>query len=344
MNMQQLLLDLFSTHFATAPSSIEQLTAHASQRQLFRIFSGNRSYIGVINGDLSENRAFIEFTRHFEKHKLPVPHIHAVSSDQQAYIEDDLGEQTLYDLLMSSRTDSQEFPDSVVSYYEKALELLVLFQVKAGKSLNYGLCHPYRDYSYDSILNDLHYFKKRFLGNIQLPVDDEQLEKDFHIFATYLDSADSDFFLYRDFQARNIMVQGQDLYFIDYQGGRRGALQYDVVSLLYQAQAMLPDEIRDHLLDHYLNALVSQIDFDEAIFREYYKGFAYIRLIQVLGAYGKLGLEEKRSYFLNGIPKAIKTISRIYRDAAFPVEADYLQEVIDRLSSYSSEECRCLEN
>ena len=198
-----------------------------------------------------ENAAFIEFSQHFRKHGLPVPEIYGEDLDQGAYLEEDLGDTSLFEFLSKDRNGEKIAPQ-VVEAYRKVIATLPRFQIEAGRDLNYKVCYPRGSFDRQSISWDLNYFKYYFLRLAGIPFSEQALEDDFSRLTKFLLGAPRDYFLYRDFQSRNIMLRGGQPYFLDYQGGRKGALQYDVASLLYDAKADLPPELRQQLLDHYL--------------------------------------------------------------------------------------------
>lgn len=320
--MEELLKELFYKHFKERPQSVTPLKAHASNRKLFRLTSNDCKAIGVFCDDARENRAFIGFTRHFLKHSLPVPEIYGEQLDKKVYLLQDLGDTSLFDYLKSKRTGAA-FPSEVATYFEEALRVLARFQIEAGPKLDYSLCHQSREFDSAAMLGDMHYFREQFLKKVGIKISDEELEEDFKLLAKFLAEADRNFFMYRDFQSRNIMVNDNELFFIDYQSGRKGALQYDVASLLYQAKAMIPALERERLLESYLRE-VSHYKVDRANFLKYFAGFIYLRVMQVFGAYGKLGLKEGKPLFAESIPYAINTLRELLENEAIPIETPTL--------------------
>src|SRR5689334_7142770 len=253
------LKKLFEQHFHSAPARMQPLQGDlgGSGRKIIRISNDSASAVGVLYGGREENVAFLEFSRHFRKHGLPVPEIYAEDIRNDAYLEQDLGDTTLFEFLSENRNGDDIAPE-VVEAYKKVVAILPRFQVEAGKDLNYKVCYPRASFDRQSISWDLNYFKYYFLRLAGIPFSEQALESDFNRLTKFLLSAGRDYFLYRDYQSRNVMMVGQQPYFLDYQGGRKGALQYDVASLLYDAKADLPPELRQQLLDHYLEALRGQ--------------------------------------------------------------------------------------
>jgi aminoglycoside/choline kinase family phosphotransferase len=312
------------------PDSIESLPESGSYRKYFRIRYKKEKIIGVYNEDRKENIAFLSFTRHFIKQGLHVPEIFLDDSERNGYLLRDLGDVTLLKYISGYEEDIN-FTEEVLEMYKKVVEHLPLFQVKGGMNADYSVCYPRSAFDKQSMMWDLNYFKYYFLRLARIPFDEQKLEDDFQNFSDFLLQADSNFFLYRDFQSRNIMIVDNEPFFIDYQGGRRGALQYDIASLLFEAKTSLPGEIRQILLDHYLKTLSKYVPVDVQKFLKYYYGFVYIRLMQAMGAYGFRGLYEKKTLFLQSIPKALKHLSWLRSEIKLLIELPELENVWDRL-------------
>ncbi|MFA6583291.1 MAG: RNase adapter RapZ [Elusimicrobiaceae bacterium] len=330
--MAEAVKKLFTEKFGEEIISVEPFAADGSDRKLFRIKSSSRSVIGVENGDLRENDAFLSFSRHFRSQNLPVPEIYADSFSEGCYLEQDLGPVNLYQTLSRLRTPADPFPDEVLALYRKAVQTLPRFQIAASRGLDYSKCYPRAAFDRQSMMWDLNYFKYYFLRLAKVRFSEQPLEDDFNKFADFLLEAPRDFFLYRDFQSRNIMVQNGELSFIDYQGGRKGALQYDIASLLFDAKADIPFEIREGLLDLYLDAVSSFIKVDREDFLARYYGYAYIRIMQAMGAYGLRGFYEKKAHFLQSIPYAVKNLEYLLNKAALPLDIPELQSVWRQLA------------
>lgn len=283
------------------------LPAAGSYRQYYRLTGQKKVAIGVYGPDHHENNAFLGFTRHFHEFGLPVPEIFSVDEGNGCYLISDLGDVSLLHYLESSRKGSK--PDDVTAgLYKMAVAELPRFQIEAGASLDFKLCYPVRDFDARSMRWDLNYFKYYFLRLHRIPFNEFALENDFDRLVLYLLRAGNDSFMYRDFQARNIMVHEGKLGFIDYQGGRRGPLQYDLASLLFQVKAELPYDFREEMLQWYLECLTLYRKVDVAQFVKLYYGFVLLRLMQVLGAYGFRGYYERRAHFLQSIPYALENI------------------------------------
>ena len=323
---------LFEAWAGIPVRDITALPRSGSDREYFRLRADNQQAIGVYNPDLQENAAFIGFTNHFHGKGLNVPEIYGVSEDGYIYLQEDLGDETLLQRLMRLR-EGPEFPESVTQLYRRSLERLADMQIDGGDGLDYSLCYPREAFDKQSMLWDLSYFKYFFLKLSRVPFNEQALEDDFHALADYLLTADTDYFLFRDFQARNIMIRDDEPWFIDYQGGRKGALQYDLASLLYQARADIPHDLRMELLDHYLDYVSGKIEVNRGIFKKYYFGYVLIRTIQVLGAYGFRGFYERKSHFLDSIPYALKNLEWILDHVELPVALPALLPVLRSLRS-----------
>lgn len=325
------LIQLFENHFNERAESVEILPASGSYREYCRIKSPNRSVIGAFNADVKENTAFLSFTSHFKKSGLPVPEVFAVSADLKKYLLEDLGDTTLFDFLSAAR-EKEGFSENIISEYKKVLRVLPKIQILAGKGLDYSVCYPRAAFDKQSMMWDLNYFKYYFLKLAKIQFDEQALEDDYQAFCDFLLSAESDFFLYRDFQSRNVMLKDQEVWFIDYQGGRRGALQYDLASLLYDGKADIPESVRQQLFDFYVGELKKYIPVDDERFAAYYKGFVLIRIMQAMGAYGFRGFYEKKEHFLKSIPFALKNLQYLLTDLNLPVELSELVKVLNDLT------------
>jgi aminoglycoside/choline kinase family phosphotransferase len=321
------LKELFEQYFHSPVERVQPLQGQlgGSGRSIIRVSNRQHSAIGIVYGVQEENAAFIEFSRHFRQHGLPVPEIYAERLDEGAYLEEDLGDLTLFDFLSRNRTGDLIAP-AVVDSYRRVLEILPRFQIEAGRDLNYKVCYPRASFDRQSINWDLNYFKYYFLRLAGIPFNEQALEQDFTRLTKFLLYADHDYFLYRDFQSRNIMLHNADPFFVDYQGGRRGALQYDVASLLYDAKADLPPGLRQQLLDHYLDNLRNYIPLTREAFMQHYYAFVYVRLMQAFGAYGFRGFYERKAHFLQSVPYALKNLRWLLHNVTLPIELPTLMD------------------
>ncbi|HET7230096.1 MAG TPA: RNase adapter RapZ, partial [Longimicrobium sp.] len=338
--MQQTFRRLFRQKFGKNPVSILPLEGDGSQRQMYRLVGeGMETAIGVVGPDREENRAFLSYTAAFSSIGLPVPELYGADEKAGLYLEEDLGETTLFDGLSLARKEEPDaaFPEAMIPVYRRILELLPRFQVQGGKAVDYSVAYPRAAFDRQSILWDLNYFKYHFLKLAHVPFNEARLEKDFRRFATFLLGADTRHFLYRDFQSRNIMLRDGEPWFIDYQGGRRGALQYDVASLLYDPKAGVPEELREELLDHYLDQLEPLLSgVDRARFRQHFRGYVLVRIMQAMGAYGYRGFFERKPRFLQSVPQAVRNLERILETGFVPVELPELRAVFERICASRS--------
>jgi aminoglycoside/choline kinase family phosphotransferase len=300
------LKELFHKWSGELPENIIPLPVSGSDRRYFRLNQDKTSAIGAWNPVKEENLAFLHFTRHFLANGLHVAEIYSEDLENNVYLLEDLGNSSLFSLLENKSPDTG-VPDEIIGIYKESLRELIRFQVIAGKSLDYSYCYPYSAFNLRSMKWDLNYFKYYFL-KLHVPFHEARLEDDFNTLVDYLAQAGSGYFMYRDFQARNILIKDNQPYFIDYQGGRKGPLQYDLASLLFQVKADLPYELREDLLEYYISELSPVVKIDPAVFKKQYYGFVLIRLMQVLGAYGFRGLIEKKPHFLSSIPFALKNL------------------------------------
>ena len=317
---------LYKDAFGRAAETVEPLKADGSARRLFRMSGGGRSVIGALGPDAAENRAFLSFSRHFRSAGLNVPEIYAEDPANNVYIEEDLGDTTLFQFLSANR-DGAEIAPKVVDFYKKVARALPRFQVDGGKGLDYSVCYPRASFDRQSMLWDLNHFKYYFLRLAGVPFDEQALEDDFQRFAGWLIEAPRDYFLYRDFQSRNVMVREGEPWFIDYQGGRKGALQYDIASLLFDAKADLPFALRGELLREYLDAVSERAPVDRAAFMARLPGFVLVRIMQAMGTYGLRGFYERKVHFLQSIPFAIRNLERVLEAHEIPLEVPALSAV-----------------
>ena len=309
---------------------IVEMPAHGSYRTYYRLFSGKESVIGAYNEDKAENNAFLVFSKHFRQAGMPVPEIFAENSNADIYLEQDLGDETLFSYLTNVR-EQEGFSDKIINVYENVVKILPDFQIQAAKNIDYNVCYPRFSFDKQSMMWDLNYFKYYFLRLAKIPFDEQKLEDDFQKFTDFLLTAEREFFLYRDFQSRNIMLFNNQIYFIDYQGGRKGALQYDLASLLYDAKADIPQEIRNHLLDQYISKVSKMIKINRKSFMSYYHGYVFIRIMQALGAYGFRGFYERKTHFLKSVPYAIQNLENLLHSKTLPVDIPELTDAWSKL-------------
>ena len=298
------ITSLYLNQFNSTPVTIERIPQSGSDRVYYRI-TGSSACIATVSKNIRENQTFLKFSEHFKFQGCPVPSIFSVNDDESIYLQEDFGDTSLLNEL-----EQHGYHEHVYSLFQQSLQQLALMQIKGHEQLNYDWCITSREFGKQAILSDLLYYKYYFLDALKIPYDKEKLIDDFEALSNYLTHVDHKYFMFRDFQSRNIMVKDGLVNFIDYQGGMRGALQYDVASLLWQAKAELPDEWKNNLLDYYMDCVdeVLQTKIDRTRFISQYNGYVLIRLLQVLGAYGFRGLFERKAHFLTSIPLALKNL------------------------------------
>lgn len=328
VDIEKKLVKLFRQWAGESPELVLPLAPSGSDRIYYRLQSAEHTAVGAYNPNPKENNAFLTFSRHFFDKGLPVPEIYAEDAAACIYLQEDLGFTTLYSYLLQK---GEYFPDYLIRIYKRVVEQLANLQIKGGEGLDYSVCYPCDALDRQAILWDFNYFKYYFLKLAGVPFDEQALEQDVHRLADFLLAADTRHFVFRDFQTRNIMIKGGEPYFIDYQGGRKGALQYDLASLLFQAKANIPPDIRTELLEHYIGAASQLIDMERETFIEHYYGYVLIRMLQVLGAYGFRGLYERKEHFLQSIPFALRNLKWWCENVQLPVDMPELQRVLEQL-------------
>lgn len=295
----------------------------------------NVGCIGAISPDPLITRAFLRFTEHFRNKGLNVPEVYAVQEERGIYLLKDLGDLMLKHLVDQARGEGA-FPGKILPHYHSVLEHLLKFQMEGHAGLDYSVCVPRKEFDRQSVLWDLNHFKYFFLNLLGIPFDEQKLEDDFQFFANFLMQAKRDHFLYRDFQARNILYQDEAFHFIDYQGGRLGALQYDVASLLFEARIDLPSDLREELLQFYLEKLGEINKHEAEEFQKYYYGFVLVRIMQAMGAYGLRGIIENIPLFLQSIPFAIQNINWLLENSCIPQGMPEMTKCMQRIAGLSN--------
>jgi aminoglycoside/choline kinase family phosphotransferase len=318
------------------------LTPQGSDRRIFRAASPFRRIVVVCNDNLNEHQAHASLTKHFLTFSIRVPHILFDDPQRGIMVLEDLGEATLFDLLQEYPTTHPSFSSVIVPHYKESLRQLTRFQIEAGRSVHFASCYPRQAFDEGSMQYDMGLFVKDFLSRTVIPYNPELLDRDRTMLSRFLVGAESSFFLYRDFQSRNIVVNEEGvLGFVDFQGGRRGPLHYDVVSLLYQSRAQLSSPLRAELLDTYLSLASSLTPIDTKAFHQYYTGFVLIRLMQVLGRYAKLGFEDGKVFFRESIPYALENLAQVVNSLSsrsrspqflsLPCELPTLRDIFERI-------------
>ena len=329
--IRETIINLMDKDLSEKIVDIKLLPASGSSRAYYRISTENGSYIATYNSNIEENIAFLDFSKHFEDAGLPVPKIISVNDEKDCYIQSDLGDISLFNYVQNCIKNNSYDP-STIELYKQSITNLVDFQIKGNENLDYSVAFPCPSFDRISVIDDLNYFKYYFLKvNDEINFNESRLNADFQRIADFIMKAPADFFMYRDFQSRNIMIKDNKTYFIDYQGGRKGPLQYDIISLLYQVKAQLPNELRNELLYHYKNALSKYVNIEEIEFDKYYNAFILLRLLQVLGAYGFRGLIQKKQHFIESIPFALKELILLKDNLNFPFETKELTNILNQI-------------
>jgi aminoglycoside/choline kinase family phosphotransferase len=347
---------LYKSWTGKEPVQVDVLPQSGSDRRYFRLHNeSGETFIGTHGLNVPENEAFIYFAGHFRTKQLNVPEILAVSYDKTVYLQEDFGNISLLNIL-----ESKGFTQQVYGLFKESLHQLARLQILGDEGLNYKKCLTNEEFGRQAIMADLLYFKYYFLDALQRPYDKQKLIDDFEALSTYLTHTEYKYFMFRDFQSRNILINDQ-VHFIDFQGGMKGAPQYDVASMLWQARANLPDEWKNDLLEDYMSSFENIIGntVDREVFRSQYNGYVLIRLLQVLGAYGFRGLFERKAQFLTSIPTALKNLKWFFQNQSLgivlpefkrvlsictdediierftPVQADESTPLIVKISSFS---------
>lgn len=330
------LSGLFKRHSGQSVDAIEEVGPHGSEREIVRLSAGTATAIGIYDPDPREFAAFLHFSEVFLRHGLPVPRVYAYDLEAQLCLVEDLGRETLFDLFVQLVKPGAAFPERVTELLRSSLRHLLQMQVNGGRNIDYSKCWRSREYDRESMLWDMHYFRDSFLTRTTVKFDPQLLEQDFSEFARFLSEAPADYFMHRDYQSRNLMVRGNEVAIIDYQRGRKGALHYDLVTLLFQSRFPIPDAVRDTLLSEYLLQLEHLQDIDKAKFHTHLTGFLYVQFLHRLGAYGKLGLEQGRVYFIESIGPALENLRDYLQRRRLSIVLPELSAVFEQLAQQGS--------
>lgn len=301
-----------------------------SNRKYYRFFSENKTAIGAIGEDPRENLAFVEFSQFFRSKGLQVPEIYKTDLKEGIYLQEDIGDHSLFDMVTKNKTG--EISKNIREMYQHSLRELIKFQTEGVNGLDLSLCFPVSEFSDQSMLWDLNYYKYYFLRPSGIAYDEQKLENDFGSFISFLKKTDFNYFIYRDFQSRNIFIKDEKPWFIDYQGGRKGPAQYDVASLLFQAKADLPHNFRKDMLDYYIQQLSSIKPIKKEKFIQHYYGFVLLRLLQVLGAYGYRGFFEQKPHFIESAQFALKNAKWFLENIKLPVDLPEITKGLKELT------------
>lgn len=325
------LYGLFRKHTGAEPENAVALTGSGSNRSYFRLHGGGTSLMGVTGTDVKENNAFITLAAHFRSQGLPVPEVLAVSEDGISYLQEDLGDLLLADLVAAAHKNGGiEEGGQLEALLCCTTGLLPKIQFEGASGLDFSVCYPQPSFDRRMVMFDLNYFKYCFLKPSGIEFNEVDLQDDFERFADELLKDEGETFLYRDFNARNVMIKDGEPYFIDFQGGRRGPIYYDVASFIWQARARYPQRLKEKMLESYLDSLASYVEVDRDAFKERLKMFRLFRTLQVLGAYGFRGLVEQKAQFVVSIPQALADLKTLL--AEMPDDYPYMSEVLRKMT------------
>ena len=321
---------LFEEHFEKKAETIEALPVSGSDRRYFRITSGKTIAIGTYNTNIAENNTYFYFTELFRKHQIHVPEVYKISKDRRAYLQQDVGKTSLFDLVTN-----EGYTEPVRKLYHKALAQLAKVQWIAGREADYKQCFASKQFDEKAIMADLLYFKYYFADLQNIPYDRSGLISEMELLSKDLGRVQPQTFMYRDFQSRNIMVHDNKIFFIDFQGGMQGPPQYDIASLLWQARAQLPEPWKEDLLNGYISSLndLHVPRMDEIHFRRGYVQFVLVRLLQVLGSYGFRGLLQHKAHFITSIGPALKNLETFLSNHPQTPAYPELRSLLEKLSS-----------
>ncbi len=337
------LSKLYSEEYNCKFDSIEQLKQSGSYRQYYRITKEGKSILGVYNDDLRENNAYLSFSSSFEKEGINIPKIIRISNNTKTYLIQDLGNQSLWDIAQKNRKKDGSLSETSLKLFKETLKALIHIQCKTIEHIDLSYCYPRDTFDKQSMLWDLNYFKYFFLRLLRVNTDEQLFENDIQRLATKLNEQNQNYFLYRDFQSRNIMIFNNEPYFIDFQGGRKGSTYYDLASLIYDANIELVNEDQEELIHYYLEEWSRTHSITKKEFINNFHQFAIIRLTQALGAFGLRGIIENKPHFKECIPYALSSLKAIFEDSiltqTYPeiakciktaIKSDYIRKLINK--------------
>lgn len=331
MDVQEKIVNVFVTFYGSEPDEIIALPPSGSDRKYFRLSINGKTFVAAYNQTIEENEAFVSFTKHFMTKNLPVPEIYYYDPESGVYFQKDLGDTNLYTWLQ--RKDlTRGFDEETKELYKKVLSTLASFQVNGVEGLDVSRCYPHKSFDKRSMMWDLNYFKYLYLKLLAVPFSEPALESDFLALTDFLLKAGQKYFLYRDFQTANIMVVNGSPWFIDYQGGRLGAPQYDVASLLYDAKISMNDDDRDELLHFYMDLFCPLAGVDKEEYLSYYSAFSLIRVMQACGAFGFRGLYENKPTFSDSVVPGGYVLQKIAQDVGAYIKLPELYQAISNIS------------
>jgi aminoglycoside/choline kinase family phosphotransferase len=330
-DVTQWMAGMFETWSGEKVQSIAPLPESGSYRRYYRITGDSKKVLGVFNTDLRENDAFVYLAGQLKRTGNNVPEVYMHDRQIGIYLLQDLGDTTLLDFLQDQKP-AMDFSSRTVAVFKQIIEAMPGLQIRSSEGMDFNRCYPRPEFEYQSMHWDLNYFKYCFLKPMKIGFDEQELENDFIGLIRHLLEAERNSFMFRDFQSRNIMLHADSVYFIDFQGGRKGPLQYDLASLLFEAKTSVPYDVKQTLLEYYLELFQKEFPlFDRTRFMKYYYGFVYIRLMQAMGAYGFRGYIERKPLFLQSVPLAAKTLEWLVTNISLPVSLPCLFKVFDAI-------------
>ncbi|MCC6722241.1 MAG: phosphotransferase [Bacteroidia bacterium] len=329
-DFKQLISELYKKTFNNNPEEIVLLEQSGSDRKYFRVWQKDKSIIATASENIFENETFFYFAEHFRLNNISVPQIIAISDDKKIYFQSDFGDVNLLDLILKEGHN-----ELIYKLLQKALLNLINIQIDGDKNLDYNKYSNNGTFGKQAIFSDLLYFKYYFADTLKIEYNKEKLLEDFDNLSSHLANTDYRYFMFRDFQSRNIMVKEDELFFIDFQGGMKGAVQYDIASFLWQAKANLPHEWKEQLLEFYIENFEKklQTSINRNRFKNQYNCFVLVRLLQVLGAYGFRGIFERKTHFLDSIAPALRNLLCYKNNNKLDIELPELAKLIETITS-----------
>ncbi len=324
MEPKYLVTQLFIKYFSKEPEQIEQLPRSGSTRVYFRLHTQNKTVIGTYNENRAENQAFVYMSKFFRQKGLNVPEIYTTDLDNNVYLQQDLGDTTLFDYLNRTEEDSN-------AILKKVLQHLLIFQTTIS-GFDWSKTFPVSEFDYTAYMFDLNYFKYMVAKLNNLNFDELKLQQEFEQLVRFLLQAEHKFFVYRDFQSKNIMWNNGELYFIDYQGGRKGSLFYDLASLLYDSKLHLGEDLRDELKDYYFSLSKNYHNLSLWEFDKFFYAFVLVRKLQAFAAYALRGLVEHKPHFIASIPYVIADLEQLLESKKLPFQLEQLTSIVDQMA------------
>ncbi|NSW46522.1 MAG: phosphotransferase [Bacteroidales bacterium] len=329
-DIRLLVEDQIKRYLGSTFNHLIALPLSGSNRFYFRVILNKGTLIATYNEDILENEAFFYLQKFFYNLSLPVPQIVHIFDNKKLYLQEDLGDTTLYQLLTEDRKKNNTISPEISQRYKQVIDDLIQFQLSAEKGLDFSHCYPVEAFDSQAIQWDLNYFKYMFLKLVHAPFNEKKLEEEFQKLIQDASTAQNCYFMFRDFQSRNIMIKDNKLYYIDFQGGRRGPIFYDIASLLFDAKAELPFSFRNKLIQYYISQISNRIPINKEQALQQYYIFVFIRILQALGAYGYRGLFEQKEHFIKSFAPAFKNLKYLFKVSHIKSEFPYIASLIEQ--------------